>query len=450
AATPDPDSTVVNLDNVSASLGGKGVLWELFSVNEPSLRLYVELCAYSPYLCNILTSSPGMIDGLMDSLVLDKLPDRDFLDATLRDLCHAAEDLNPILHAFRNDQQLRVGARELLGKEDVRATTTALSHIAEVCLNQIIDREFHRLTAKFGRPLVGDGRRKGKPCELVVLAMGKFGGLEMNYHSDLDLVFLFEAEGQTDAPASTATSNQHFFSELGQRIIKTASRLSPYGRLYEVDVRLRPTGRSGALAISLDEFTRYFAEGQGQLWERQALCKARVMHGSKRAAGQALRAVAHAAFDHRWRRSDASEVRHMRHRLEETASEQDLKRGAGGIVDVEFLVQMLQLKHGRQIPGIRTPNTLDALSRLREAGLLPDDPATKLDRGYRGLRGIEGRLSLMNATQRNRLPSDPTELSKLAHLLKYPDADALLADFDRITRETRQLFNDAFDAAERS
>ncbi len=450
AATPDPDSTLVNLDNVSASLGGKGVLWELFSFNEPSLRLYVELCAYSPYLCNILTSSPGMIDGLMDSLVLDKLPDREFLDGALRELCRAAEDLDPIMHAFRNDQQLRVGVRELLGKEDVRATTTALSHIAEVCLDQIIEREFNRLTAKFGRPLVGGGRRKGKPCELVVLAMGKFGGLEMNYHSDLDLVFLFEAEGQTEASPGTATSNQHFFSELGQRIIKTTSRLSAYGRLYEVDVRLRPTGRSGSLAISIDEFARYFAEGQGQLWERQALCKARVVHGSSRAAKLAMRAVGHAAFDHRWRRADADEVRRMRHRLEETADEFDLKRGPGGIVDVEFLVQLFQLKHGRQIPEIRTPNTLDALDRLREAGLVPNDHATSLDHAYRCLRAIEGRLSLMNATHRNRLPNDSTELSKLAHLLKYTDAAALLADFDRMTRDTRQLFNDTLDAANRS
>ncbi len=444
AATPDPDSTLVNLDNVSASLGGKGVLWELFSFNEPSLKLYVKLCAYSPYLCNILTSSPGMIDGLMDSLVLDKLPHREFLETTLRELCRGAEDLDPILHAFKNDQQLRVGVRELLGKEDVRATTAALSCIAEVCLEQIAQREYARLVAKFGPPLVGEGRRKGKPCEWIILAMGKFGGREMNYHSDLDLVFLFEAEGHTGAPPATATSNQHFFSELGQRIIRTTSRMSAYGRLYEIDARLRPTGRSGALANSLDEFARYFAEGHGQLWERQALCKARVVYGSERAAKAAMRAVGRAAFDRRWTRADADEVRRMRGRLEETAGEHDLKRGPGGMVDVEFLVQLLQLAHGRKLPEIRTPNTLDALGRLREAGLLPDADSRTLEEAYRWLRTVEGRLSLMNATQRHRLPSDPTDLSKLAHLLHDAGPDALRADFDRITRDTRRLFNRTF------
>ncbi len=108
----------------------------------------------------------------------------------------------------------------------------------------------------------------------------------MNYHSDLDIVFLYEADGQTAFDfgqwSARSTSNQHFFSELGQRIIKTASRLSAYGRLYEVDARLRPTGKSGSLAMSLGEFGRYFAAGSGQLWERQALCKARPVYGSPR------------------------------------------------------------------------------------------------------------------------------------------------------------------------
>ena len=117
--------------------------------------------------------------------------------------------------------------------------------------------------------------------------MGKFGGREMNYHSDLDMIFLYEADGGTFHARRTrrsgeTTTNQHFFSELGQRIIKAGSQLGPHGRLYEIDPRLRPTGKSGALATSLAEFRRYFAEGSGQLWERQALCKARVVYGSPR------------------------------------------------------------------------------------------------------------------------------------------------------------------------
>ena len=450
AATPDPDFTLVNLNQISDSLGGKTVLWELFSFNPPSLTLCVEVCAYSAYLSGILTSSPGMIDSLMDSLVLDKLPSRESLGRTLADLCYAAEDLDPILHSFKNDQQLCVGVRDILGKEDVAAVTGVLSDIAEVCLAQIATQEYDRMVAKFGVPTVGEGSRHGQPCELAIVAMGKFGGREMNYHSDLDLVFLYEADGQTVptrfAPRNQTTSNQHFFSELGQRIIKSTSRLSALGRLYEVDARLRPTGKSGALATSMDELARYFALGSGQLWERQALCKARVVYGSPRVAKLAMTTIYQAAMDRRWRHADAEEIRKMRRRMEEGASGGSLKLGPGGIVDIEFLVQMLQLKHARRNARVRTPNTLAALAALARIEALSGDDAEFFAQSYRFLRTVEGRLRLMNSTARDRLPDDPTELAKLAHLLSAPSSEAVLADFDRYTGETRARFDRVFDA----
>jgi glutamate-ammonia-ligase adenylyltransferase len=424
------------------------VLWELFSFNPPSLRFYVDLCAYSPYLSEILVSNPGMLDSLMDSLVLDKLPSRESLQQMLSELCRGAEDLDPILHSFKNDQQLRVGVRDILGKEDIQATTCALAGIAETCLEQITLREYEKLTAKFGQPRIDDGTRADQLCEIAILALGKFGGQEMNYHSDLDIIFLYEADGHTAHALShrgETTSNQHFFSELGQRIIKVASRLSPYGRLYEVDARLRPTGKSGALATSFAELLRYFSEGSGQLWERQALCKARVVCGSTRVAAAAMATVGRAAFDHRWRRCYADEVRQMRHRLEETAPSGNLKRGAGGIVDVEFLVQMLQLKHGRRTPALRLPNTLSALRALHREGHLSPEDFEAFDSGYRFLRTMEGRLRLLNSTARDTLPEDPTELTKLARLLHYPNCDALREHLDRATGDIRQRFNQIFD-----
>jgi glutamate-ammonia-ligase adenylyltransferase len=452
ARTVDPDSTLVQLGRVSDSLGSKGVLWELFSFNPPSLRLYVELCASSPYLSSILTSSPGMLDGLMDSLVLDRLPTADLLRQTLADLCYAAEDIDPILHSFKNDQQLRVGVRDLLGKEDVQATTGALADIAQACLEQIAAREYERLVAKLGEPRHAQGRNAGRPCEFVILGMGKFGGREMNYHSDLDIVFLYEAEGQTVAtsPRQQTTTHQHFYSELGQRIIKGAARMGANGRLYEVDARLRPTGRSGILAVSLAEFGRYFAEGDGRLWERQALCKARVVVGSPRAARLATAAVDRAAFGHRWRRKDADEIRDMRRRLEETASAGDLKRGPGGLVDIEFLVQMLQLQHARGNQALRTSNTLEALKALFEAGHLSADDYELFYFNYRLLRTIEGRLRLMNSTARDNLPTDAVELAKLAHLTHYQSHELLLEDFAAATRRIRDRFDFIFDEAGRA
>ena len=449
AKTPDPDATLVNLAKVSDSLGGKGGVWELFSFNPPSLRLYVQLCSSSPLLSEILISNPGMIDELMDSLVLDRLPSADWLDQTLEDLCRGAEDLEPILHSFKNTQQLRVGVRDILGKEDIQNTNAALADIAAACLRQITQRESERLVEKYGRPTFDEGPRAGEPCELVIVGMGKFGGREPNYHSDLDLIFLYEGEGTTVAERPSrkgnTTSNQHFFGELGQRIVKYANRLGPHGRLYEVDPRLRPTGRSGALATSFDELTRYFAEGDGQLWERLALCKARVVFGSAGGAGErAMNVIWRAAYGPEWTESDAGEVHRMRMRLEETASRRNLKRGPGGIVDVEFLVQMLQLKHCGEPQSIRCPGTLAALSALREAGHLGQSDFEFFSDAYRFLRTVESRLRLMNTTARHDLPEEEGELAKLARLLGYQDSASLLDDCRRYTTNIRQRFERFF------
>ncbi len=441
AATPDPDSTLVNLAKVSDSLGGKGVLWELFSFSPPTLRLYVQLCSSSQYLSGILTSNPGMLDELMDGLVLNRLPDLAFLDATLTELCRGAENIDPILHSFKNAQQLRVGVRDILGKEPVEAISGALSDIAQALMERITQEEFAKLASKLGEPMVevdGDLR----PCELITLAMGKFGGRELNYYSDLDLVFLYEGDGMTvptrRAKRDATTTNQHFFSELGQRIIKVATQLGPFGRLYQIDPRLRPTGKNGPLAVSLAEFGRYFAEGQGQLWERQALCKARVVFAPLAAAEKARLAVDQAAFGPAWQPSDIDAIVEMRSRLEAAAPPGNLKRGPGGLVDIEFLVQVLQLRHAHDHPSLRVTGTLEALSELAAARLLRQDEYEYFIESYRFLRTVQVRLRLMSTTARDDLPEDPRELAKLAGLLRYDSPQALLADCQRYTAENRR------------
>jgi len=452
AATPDPDAALVNLSKVSDSLGGKGVLWELFSFNPPTLRLYVELCASSEMLAGLLTSSPGMIDELLDSLLVDKLPTQQWLDQTCAELCRGAEDIEPILHSFKNAQVLRVGVRDILGKDDIHETNAALSDIAQACLRQIVQREYERLVDKLGEPTIEDAASR-RPCELAIVGMGKFGGREPNYHSDLDIIFLYEDEGSTyhrrRGGREPVTTNQHFFGELGQRIIKLANNMGPQGRLYEVDPKLRPTGRSGTLATGLPEFSRYFASGDGQLWERQALCKARVVFGREQVAGATMQAIREAIFCRRWQPEDAEAIRHMRGRLEETASARNLKRGAGGIVDVEFLVQMLQLQHGRQHPEICQSNTLDALAALAQVGVLGKDDFEFFTESYRFLRAVEARIRLMNLAGRHDLPEAEHDLVKLARLLKYPDAATLLADAGRYTQETRERFERVFQKAGR-
>jgi len=451
AATPDPDSTLTNLAQVSDSLGGKGVLWELFSYSPPSLKLYVQLCATSPYLSGILTSNPGMIDELMDSLQLNRLPTRVSLENTLRDLCHNAEDIDPIIHSFKNFQHLRVGVRDILGKDDVKDTHRALSDVAEVCLQEITGHEYAKLVAKYGQPMLPGDVITAPPCEMVIIALGKMGGCEPNYHSDIDVIFLYEADGQTQHVARQrqsrpTTTNQHFFSQLAQRIMKGLTRMGPYGRLYEVDPRLRPTGQSGTIAVSLAELQKYFAHGTGQLWERQALCKARPLTGSNDARARAMNTIRRIILDRPWRPADAVEIRRMRFRMQQTASDQNLKRGVGGTIDIEFIVQMLQLRYAADYPQVLTPGTLNAIEALCDHGLLDTETADYMSRSYRFLRGIESRLRLMNTAARHDLPSEeqPLELKKLAYLMGDTQPDRLLRDCRQYQQENRAQFNRFF------
>ena len=447
-ATPNPDSTLVNLAHVSDSLGGKAVLWELFSANKPSMELCIRLCACSPYLVSILTSNPGMIDELMDSLMLDCLPSYDELDDNLTELCRRAEDLAPILHSFKNSMHLRVGVRDILGKEQISKTHATLSDIAEVCLKQVIESEYHRLVQRLGVPICSEGPRDGDAAELVVLAVGKLGGREPNYHSDLEVIFLFDGEGVTRSLLPTRkfepTTNRHFFNQLSQRIIHAITKTGVTGRLYDLDVGLRPLGSSGELAITIDDLRVYFADGAGRASERQALCQARAIWGSPLARTAAIdcvhdviKATPHSA-------SLAEEIFDERLRLEQSASRDNLKRGIGGTMDIEFVVQMLQLFSAAEHPTVLVPGTLDAIKRLATCKKLDAATATSLDANYRFLRSIESGIRLMNTSARHDLPTSANELKRLAVLIDYRDSAPIDRRCREVREENRQIFDRIF------
>lgn len=432
--TPDPDRALNNLETVTASLGAKGVLWELFSVSPPSLRLTVELCAGSQFLTEILINNPGMIDELLDSLVLNQPRSLEELRAELAELCKGAADVEPILHSFKDKELLRIGVRDLLGKSAIRETTQALSDLAEVLLGQVAAREALAAEARFGPALLADAR----PARFAILGLGKLGGREMSYHSDLDLVLIYEGDGQT--VAEKPTSNLHLFTELAQRVIRDLSQQGPMGRLYQVDMRLRPTGGSGSLVTALPEFRRYYEQASAGLWERQALTRARVVFGDPEFGEQVMAAVRQAVFGPGWKPEFAAEIRSMRERLESSRGPRDVKRGPGGQVDIEFLVQAMGLRCGGQHPEIARPNTWEALDALRDAGLIDATDHAALRESYDFLRQVESRLRIMTNRTLDEYPDDPDELAKLARRLGFESAEQFQAELERHTSRTRELF----------
>lgn len=429
SATPNPDRTLDNLLLVSNSLGGKGVLWDLLRFNPPSLSLYVRLCAASPYLSEILTTNPGMLDELVDSLQLDKVPQRAELQATLDELCRGAADTLAVLRDFKNAWHLRIGVRDILGKEDVDRTHEALADVAEICLGHVADVEYRKLVEKFGSPTLGPGPFEGEPCRLVIVGLGKLGGREPNYHSNLDVLFLYEGEGTTK-PSSRSrqgqrTANNHFFTQLAQRIIKELSQLTPQGRLYTALPTLRPIGVGGALAMPLSDFAQHFAGGAAPLWQWQALCQARPVFGEP-ALRESVERLIHQLLSQRPANpGDRAAVRNARLLLEKGASPQNLKRGPGGTLDVEHLVQLLQLSLAAGHPQTRCPNTQSAIPLLAAAGGLSSEQALRLGESYRFLRRIESGLRLLNTTARHDFPAEPQTVAQLALLLGHSNPERL-------------------------
>jgi glutamate-ammonia-ligase adenylyltransferase len=427
-STPDPDATLDNLLRVSDSLGGKGVLWELFRLHPPSLLLYVRLCAASPYLSEVLTTHPGMIDDLVDSLQHDRLPTRSELERHFAELSRGAAAPVRALYDLKNASHLRIGVRDILGQDSIDATHRALADVAEFCLAQVAERELARLTEKHGTPTVGPGPFEGQACQVAILGLGKLGGREPNYHSNLEIAVLYESEGTTQPAPRTRqqrTTNSHFFTQLVQRILKELAQLTPQGRLYAVDVALRPIGVGGAMALPLADFANHFLAGAAPLWQWQALCKSRPVFGET-PFRQAIENVRHELLTTRpWNETDAAEIYRQRLESQRGASELNLKRGRGGTLDIESLVQALQLRHAAASPRVLVPSTQDALQELAAAGHLDRDDAEYLAESYRLLRRIESGLRLLNTPARHDLPSDPLELAKLALLLGQPNADTL-------------------------
>ncbi len=428
-ATPIPDRTLDHLSRVSNSLGGKGVLWDLFRSNEPSLDLYVRLCAARGYLSELLTTNPGMIDELVDSLQLDHLPTRASLSATLAELCRGASDTLVVLHDFKNAEHLRIGVRDILGKEDIDRTHEALADVAETCLAHVAELEFARLVEKYGVPTIGPGPFEGESSQFVIVGLGKLGGREPNYHSHLDVMFLYEAEGTTRPQGHSRrqerTANNFFFTQLAQRIIKQLAEHTPKGRLYAVDALLRPIGVGGALALPFTDFAQHFQSGAAPLWQWQVLCQARPVFGEATARERAANLIRELLVGRQSSEGDRLEIRRMRMQLERGASANNLKRGPGGTLDVEFIVQMLQLKQGAASPSVLTTNTQSALGALATAGALKEDVAQRLGDSYRFLRRVESGLRLLDTSARHDLPEAQAELAQLALLLGHSNPERL-------------------------
>jgi [glutamine synthetase] adenylyltransferase / [glutamine synthetase]-adenylyl-L-tyrosine phosphorylase len=420
--TPNPDLTLENLVETTRSLGGKGILWELFSVHEPSMDLYIRICGASPYLVSILTKNPGMIDELLDSLMLNRLPTEAQLEGMLYDLCRGAVDIEPILASFKNAMHLNVGVRDILGKESVSATHRALADIADVCVRQVIENCYGVLVTKVGVPK----NASGNPCPFTFVTVGKYGSREPNYHSDMSLLCLYESDGLT-APLGFGRhqplENSDFFHQLTYRVTQSINRLGRFGRLYEAKPWLITENARSTIAWRIDEFECLFQLAEVSAIKRLEYCSARVFYGDPLFKSRINDVRLKSLVCRHWTVKDSVSVLHHRHELEHGVAATNIKRGSGGTIEVELLSKLLLLQNCRDKPEYLVNGTVDCLNNLKDLKLISQDDFLTLHDGYLFLRRVESGLRLMNTTARHDLPVDQQELQRLAYVLGL-DSDA--------------------------
>lgn len=424
--SPSPDHTLLELSRVVGSLGAKGALWELFLSNPPSMDLCVRLCAYSPYLLNILIASPGFIDELLDSLQLARLPSLGAMESRLDDLCKGAE-LEQAIHEFKSALHLRIGVRDILGKEDITSTHQSLAQTAETILRRVVSDQYRELCQKHGTPMFESsaGRRE---CRYALFVSGKVGALEPNYHSEIDFVVIHESDGMThaDSRSRAAVSCAHFFGQLAQRSSRRLTSRGRLGQLYSVNADMRPLGPQGPIAASLEALRRHYFDAPRSWCDLLWLTKTRPAGGDAGLAADVVAIYEQAIAGSTITTAEVQEFSHYRREQCEGASPFNLKRAAGGTQHIELLVQFLQLTFAGAHPRILTPGTIDAIRRLRSENLLSARDATLLEDKYRLLRSIESRLRLMNTQARHDLPANEAELRSLAMFVGVASPEALL------------------------
>jgi [glutamine synthetase] adenylyltransferase / [glutamine synthetase]-adenylyl-L-tyrosine phosphorylase len=398
-----PDLVLGRVFDLIRSIQRRTSYLALLLENPTSLTHLVQLVGASPWIARYLSLHPVLLDELLDPRHLYRPPRRRALEDELAQRLAGVDpdDLEyqmEVLRVFKQVNVLRVAASDITHVLPLMKVSDHLSDIAEVVLEAAVNLCFQQLAEKYGTPACNlpQGR-----CErgFAVIAYGKLGGLELGYKSDLDLVFLHAAEPGNTSGASRTLDNAQFFSRLGQRVLHMLTTHTGAGMLYEVDMRLRPSGTSGMLVSHVEGFGAYQRD-EAWTWEHQALIRSRAIIGDPGLQAR-FEAIRHAtltrARDARGLRDD---VAGMRRRLDKEQPARsrtlfDLKHGAGGILDIEFIVQYLVLKHAHRSPPIvRWTDNVRLLQALNEAGILDDNTAFGLRRAYLIYRAMVHRFNL--------------------------------------------------------
>ena len=454
AAMGQPDEGLRQLVRLAVAYGPRGLFSHLEA--DPILcQRLVQVVSYSTFLADILVRNSEFLLWLLAEtphLVepLERSTLRQILHTDIGHVSDFAERLE-VLRRVHRREFLRIGAAEILGTKPVVQIGKELADLADVVVELVLETCQHALWQEHGQPL----DERGRPARFLVVGLGKYGGQELNYSSDIDLIFVWDGEGETQPEGEgTPLANSEFFRRLGQRLVQVLTEATKEGFFYRVDMRLRPEGASGTLTHSLRASWRYY-ETRGELWERQMLIKARRVAGSRTLGEQYAAMLRPFIYPAHFHAAPHEEIRRIKERIEASIRERprgenNIKLQAGGIRDIEFIVQCLQLLYGGIQPQVRSHNTLAAIDRLAEVAALTAVEASALKNAYEFFRRVENLLQIASGRPDYAIPEDARAL---ALIMGYEDARFFASALAGHRMRVRRLFAALFyrdEAAPRS
>jgi glutamate-ammonia-ligase adenylyltransferase len=406
------------------------------------------VCAASDFVSEQVCRDPQMLLELAQSGALERSFVADELRGQIAEAVQAADsedELGRNLRRQRMRHQVRIIWRDLTRQADLIETCRDLSDMADASIDLAYHWLYARHCQQFGTPT---GRRSGEPQHLVILGMGKLGAVELNLSSDIDLIFGYPEGGET-VGVKRPLDNQEFFIRLGQRLIKALDPVTVDGFVFRVDMRLRPYGSSGALVLSFNALEQYYQD-QGRDWERYAMIKARVVGGDQAAGGQLLDMLRPFVYRRYLDFSAIEALRTMKQLIQQEVRRkgmaENIKLGAGGIREVEFIAQAFQLIHGGRDLSLQQRPLFKVLKTLEGQGYLPSAVTEELREGYEFLRYTEHALQAIADRQTQMLPDNELDQARVAFMLGYADwasfHERLMHWRNRVSWHFRQVIAD--------
>ena len=471
--TADPDQALNHWERLLYVVTRSNFL-EYLRSSPRMLDLLCTIFGNSDSLAFTIIRDPMLVFWLSEEDALSKPPKRAGIEQSLQQqVGHlTVKELKlEVLRRFRRREMLRIGVRDLLRLANVPETTASLSDLASILIEaayEIVDADLRR---QYGVPMHKNRQGRWVDTGFVVLGMGKLGGHELNYSSDVDLIYAYEShEGETrlprgkDAgkPAGVGISNEEYFEILSRELTKALVEPTKEGYLFRVDLRLRAEGSVGQLARSLDEYHKYYST-RGQVWERLALLKAWPIAGSPEVGKRFVKVVRPFVVASSGPKPEVQQclaivqdVRSVKERIDAKMADRgherrNVKLGVGGIREIEFLVQTVQVLAGRRLPGLLDRSTLGSLVRLQRAGIFSTKQQAQLTGAYNFLRNVEHKLQMVHELQTHALPAQDEELERCAIRMGYNGGDrsAVLrqfqADYAKYTMVVHDIFRSFFE-----